>query len=56
MSGLSFNKDKMAVNADGNLDVYVGPRAPVRLKSNRIPTMGKKPYVWLRLYGPDDAY
>ena len=27
------------------------PKAPAGLESNWIPTMGKKPYVWLRLHG-----
>ena len=30
--------------------------APPSLESNWIPTMGKEPYVWLRLYGPEEAF
>jgi hypothetical protein len=52
----SFDKDKMKVNTDGSVDVYFGPKAPAGLESNWIPTMGKKPFVWLRLYGPDEAF
>ena len=52
----SFTKDKMKVNADGSADLYFGPNAPAGLESNWIPTMGKEPYVWLRLYGPEEAF
>lgn len=52
----SFNKNQMKVNADGTVDLYFGPKAPPGLASNWIPTMGKTPYLWLRLYGPDDAF
>jgi hypothetical protein len=45
----SFNKDTMKVNADGSVDLYFGPNAPAGLESNWIPTMGKEPYIWLRL-------
>ena len=56
-SGLSsYDKDKMKVNADGSVDLYFGPRAPKGLKSNWLPTQGKRPYLWLRLYGPGDAF
>jgi hypothetical protein len=56
-SGLgSFDAPGMTVNADGSTEVYFGPKAPPGLESNWIPTMGKKPYVWLRLYGPDEAF
>jgi hypothetical protein len=40
----------MKVNADGSVDLYVGPNAPADLESNWIPMMGKEPYLWLRLY------
>jgi hypothetical protein len=52
----SFNKDTMKVNADGSVDLYFGPNAPAGLESNWIPTMGKEPYLWLRLYGPEEAF
>jgi hypothetical protein len=52
----SFNKDTMKVNADGSVDLYFGPTAPAGLESNWIPTMGKEPYPWLRLYGPEEAF
>jgi hypothetical protein len=52
----SFNKDTMKMNADGSVDLYVGPNAPAGLESNWIPTMSKEPYIWLRLYGPEEAF
>jgi hypothetical protein len=52
----SFNMDTMKVNADGTVDLYVGPTAPSGLESNWIPTMGKTPYPWLRLYAPEEAF
>jgi hypothetical protein len=52
----SFNKDTMKLNADGSVDLYFGPSAPAGLESNWIPTMGKEPYLWLRLYGPEEAF
>jgi hypothetical protein len=54
--GGSLNMDQMKVNADGSVDLYVGPNAPTGLESNWIPTMGKEPYLWLRLYAPEDAF
>jgi hypothetical protein len=51
-----LNKDQLKVNGDGSIDLYFGPKAPAGLESNWIPTMDKKPFVWLRLYGPEDAF
>lgn len=52
----SFNKEEMKANADGSVDLYFGPKAPPGLEANWIPTMGKTPYPWLRLYGPEEAF
>jgi hypothetical protein len=52
----AFNMKDMKVNADGSVDLYFGPKAPSGLESNWIPTMGKEPYLWLRLYGPEEAF
>jgi hypothetical protein len=52
----TFNMDKMTKNDDGSVDLYVGPSAPAGLVSNWIPTRGKTPYLWLRLYGPGEAF
>jgi len=52
----TFDMDKMKKNVDGSVDVYFGPKAPDGLESNWIPTLGKEPYVWLRLYGPEETF
>jgi hypothetical protein len=52
----SFSLSKMKKNSDGSVDVYFGPKAPDGLESNWIPTEGHEPYVWLRLYGPEEAF
>jgi hypothetical protein len=52
----SFNEDKMKMNADGSVDLHFGPTEPQSLESNWIPTDGKEPYLWLRLYGPKEAF
>lgn len=56
-SGLSsFQKPKMKVNADGSVDLFVGPKAPAGFESNWIPTQGKRPYPMFRFYGPEEAF
>ena len=56
-SGLGMlDTDKMEVNDDGSVDVYVGPKAPDGLECNWIPTADKDPVIWLRLYGPDEPF
>ena len=52
----SLHKDTMKMNADGSVDLYFGPSAPAGLETNWIPTMGKEPYLWLRLYVPEEAF
>ena len=46
----------MKKNEDGSVDLYFGPKAPDGLESNWIPTEGHESYVWLRLYGPEEAF
>ena len=43
-------------NADGSVEIYVGPKAPAGKESNWIYTpVGKKWYPWFRFYGPQKA-
>jgi hypothetical protein len=43
-------------NADGSVDIYVGPKAPAGMESNWIYTApGKNWYPWFRFYGPEKA-
>jgi hypothetical protein len=56
-SGLSsLDKDKLQVNGDGSVDIYFGPDKPAGHESNWLPSEGKRPYLWLRLYGPDTPF
>jgi hypothetical protein len=48
----SYDKEKLTVNADGSVDVYLGPRAPRGLEANWIPTAGKEFWLVARFYGP----
>jgi hypothetical protein len=48
--------DQMKAIADGSVDLYFGPNAPAGLESYWIPTVGKKPYLWLRLYAPEEGF
>ena len=42
----------MKTNADGSVDIYFAPKAPVGKESNWIQTMpGKGWFTFLRLYG-----
>ena len=49
--------DHPAVNADGSVDLYVGPTAPPGKEANWLRSVpGKGYFVILRLYGPKEAY
>jgi hypothetical protein len=52
----SLDRASMKVNADGSVDLYFGPDAPAGFESNWLPTTGKKPYLWFRLYAPAEAF
>jgi hypothetical protein len=56
-AGLSmFDMKTMQKNEDGTVTLYVGPKAPAGLESNWIPTEGKRPFMFWRLYGAQDAF
>ena len=49
--------DRPTVNADGSVDLYVGPTAPPGKEANWLRSVrGKGYFVILRLYGPKEAY
>ena len=52
----SRERNKMKLNANGSVTLYVGPKAPDGFENNWIPTAGKKPYLMFRFYGPKDAF
>jgi hypothetical protein len=50
------NNTEVKKNADGSVDIYVGPQAPAGKASNWIPTdPARKFEVMFRLYGPTKA-
>lgn len=64
-SGLFRESTRLAVdsldknlkkNADGSVDIYIGPKAPAGQESNWLFTpQGKRWYPWVRFYGPEPA-
>jgi hypothetical protein len=51
----SLDKD-LQKNADGSVDIYVGPKPPAGKDANWLYTpAGKKWFPWVRLYGPEKA-
>jgi hypothetical protein len=44
----------MKINADGSVDLYIGPKAPKGYENNWIPTGGKTPFLLFRFYGPTE--
>lgn len=52
----SRERNKMKLNANDSVTLYVGPKAPEGFENNWIPTAGKKPYLMFRFYGPKDAF
>jgi hypothetical protein len=50
------NFDQMA-QADGSVDLYMGPTAPPGKEQNWIPTVpGKAWFAYFRLYAPTESY
>jgi len=57
LQGLSsYDLEKMKKNSDDGVTLYFGPKAPKGLKSNWIPTAGKRPFPLIRFYGPTDEF
>ena len=52
----SYDLDKMKKDAEGNVTIYVGPKAPAGFEENWIPTSGKRPLPAMRLYGPTEEF
>ena len=48
--------DKPVVNADGSVDIYVGPASPGEGKNWLATVPGKGFFTSLRLYGPRKAF
>jgi hypothetical protein len=53
----SSRQPDLVKNADGSVDLYVGPQAPKGFEKNWIPTVpGKAWFPYFRLYAPTEAY
>ncbi|WP_248767286.1 DUF1254 domain-containing protein [Pseudomonas sp. MWU12-2345] len=51
------SKDDLIRNADGSVDIVMGPKSPAGLEKNWIPTIpGRSWYVYFRLFGPLEPY
>ena len=56
-SDRSSRTEGLIKNTDGSVDLYFGPRAPKGKEVNWIQTnKGQSFFVYLRLYGPEEAY
>ena len=56
-SGRSSRTEGLVKNADGSVDIYFGPIAPRGNENNWVQTnKGESFFVYLRLYGPEQAY
>ena len=54
---LSSRSEKLVTNSDGSVDLYFGPKAPKGKENNWIQAnKGQSFFVYLRLYGPEQAY
>jgi hypothetical protein len=43
-------------NADGSVDIYIGPKPPAGQESNWVCTpSGQTWFPWFRVYGPEKA-
>ena len=48
---------QLRYSADGNIDLYVGARAPAGYESNSLKTTGDDGwFVYFRLYAPEQAF
>ena len=52
----SFDRPSMKQNGDGSVDLYFGPKAPIGLENNWVPTAGRSFFLIYRLYGPEKAF
>ncbi|WP_194790359.1 DUF1254 domain-containing protein [Pseudomonas sp. UFMG81] len=54
---ISSRKQALKKNADGSVDLYVGPKAPAGWEQNWIETLpGKAWFAYFRFYGPTEGY
>jgi hypothetical protein len=52
-----YSEMDLIKNADGSVDIYMGPDAPMGKEENWIPTVaGKAWFPYFRLYSPKKAF
>jgi hypothetical protein len=51
----SYDKDKMKMNPDGSVDLFLAAKAPEGMANNWIPTSGRDFFLFFRFYGPQKA-
>jgi hypothetical protein len=56
-TGVDSYDQKMQRNADGSVDIYIGPKPPAWKESNWIQTAsGRDWFPYFRLYGPEKTF
>jgi hypothetical protein len=56
-AGIDSYDQKTQKNADGSVDIYIGPTAPAGREANWIPTApGRDWFPFFRLYGPEKTF
>ena len=56
-AGIDSYDQKMQKNADGSVDIYIGPEPPAGKETNWIPTAsGRGSFPYFRLYGPEKTF
>ena len=56
-AGLDSYDQKMQRNADGSVDIYIGPKPPAGKEANWVPTVpGRGRFPYFRLYGPEKPF
>jgi hypothetical protein len=57
MAARTSRQPDLVKNADGSVDLYVGPKAPAGFEKNWIPSVpGKAWFAYFRLYAPTEAH
>ena len=57
MADISSRKEGLKKNADGSVDLYVGPKPPAGWEQNWIETLPNKAwFAYFRFYGPTEGY
>ena len=51
----SHDADRLVVNDDGSVDIYLGPQQSDGVEQNWIPTVGHDFWLLFRFYGPTQA-